>query len=203
MKRATRLMHLPKVIVGPYRPSIRRVAKTEVKPINNPNGIPQVSLQKPVQVHIPGIWPNTMEELYLTGLNFPLLIRLIQPNHFLHLQWKQVNHRYFLLDDVSVVDVSAPATQLLSNLGFENSSTTATGWNQVGASCCSSNATQIITSSCNSGSNCVRYQCGPELTYSFFGQHFTATPGLTYNISFYLKATGTGGQPTFCDVNVY
>ncbi|CAF4242449.1 unnamed protein product, partial [Rotaria magnacalcarata] len=113
------------------------------------------------------------------------------------------NHRYFFLDDASVVDVSVPATQLLSNPGFENSSTTATGWDQVGASCCSQNATQIINSSCNSGSNCLRYQCGPELTYSFIGQHFTATPGHTYNISFYLKATGTGGQPTFCDVNVY
>ncbi|CAF4465631.1 unnamed protein product [Rotaria magnacalcarata] len=47
MERTTRLMHLPKVIVGPYRPSIRRVNKTEVKPINNPNGIPQVSLSSP------------------------------------------------------------------------------------------------------------------------------------------------------------
>ncbi|CAF2066524.1 unnamed protein product [Rotaria magnacalcarata] len=113
------------------------------------------------------------------------------------------NHRYFFLDDVSVVDVSAPGTQLLDNPGFENSTTTANGWTLEAAGCCNSNAVQIITTGCHSGNNCVQYQCGPEVTYSFFGQDFAATIGNTYNISFYLKATGTGGQPTFCAVNIY
>ncbi|CAF4559870.1 unnamed protein product [Rotaria socialis] len=113
------------------------------------------------------------------------------------------NHRYFFLDDVSVVDVTATATQLLDNPGFENSTTTATGWTLQAAGCCNANAVQIITTGCHSGTNCVQYQCGPEVTYSFFGQDFAATIGHTYSISFYLKATGTGGQPTFCAVNVY
>ncbi|CAF1526406.1 unnamed protein product [Rotaria magnacalcarata] len=113
------------------------------------------------------------------------------------------NHRFFYLDDVSVVDITVPGPQLLDNPGFENSTTIVNGWILEAAGCCNSNAVQISTTGCHSGTNCVQYQCGPEITYSFFGQYFTATISHTYNISYYLKDTGTGGQPTFCAVNVY
>ncbi|CAF1028746.1 unnamed protein product [Rotaria magnacalcarata] len=106
------------------------------------------------------------------------------------------SHRYFYLDDV-------PSTQLLVNPGFENSISKATGWTTQAGGCCLSYAIQIIASTSHSDSNCLQYQCGPENSYSFFGQYFTATMGHTYNISYYLEVTGSGAQPTFYAVNVY
>jgi hypothetical protein len=123
----------------------------------------------------------------------------IQP--YLSFGFENDNHRQWWLDGVSVVDVTSPSGNLLSNPSFENSSTAITGWN-LQQGCCNANAANINTSGCIVGNNCLNFFCGPELTFSFIGQYFTAIVGHIYNISYYLKTSGTGGQPTFCDLSI-
>ncbi len=121
---------------------------------------------------------------------------------YLYFEFVNDNQRQWWLDDVSVVDATAGSGNLLSNPSFENSSTTVTGWNrQLG--CCNTNALNINTTGCFAGSNCINFYCGPENTYGIIGQNFTAIVGHTYNISYYLKTSGTGGKPTFCDVGIF
>ncbi len=124
----------------------------------------------------------------------------IQP--YLVFGFENDNHRQWWLDGVSVVDVTSPSGNLLSNPSFENSSTAIPGWS-IQQGCCSSSAANINTSGCAVGNNCLNFFCGPELTFSFIGQYFTAVVGHVYNISYYLKTGGSGGQPTFCDVGVW
>ena len=135
-----------------------------------------------------------------TQFSYVYLANITQP--YLSFGFEMGSHRQFYLDDVSVVDVNATNTQLLVNPGFENSTLTLTGWT-VQTGCCNSNAAQVITSSCYSGSNCLVYFCGLANIFSFLGQSFTATVGHTYSISYYLKTSGTGNQPTICAVSVY
>jgi hypothetical protein len=120
---------------------------------------------------------------------------------YLSFGFEMDNHRQFTLDGVSVVDITAPSGQLLNNPSFENSTATPTGWT-VQQGCCNSIAVLINTTACISGTNCLQYFCGPENTFSFLGQSFNAIVGHVYNISYYLKTSGTGGQPTLCTVSI-
>jgi hypothetical protein len=120
---------------------------------------------------------------------------------YLSFGFENDNHRVWLLDGVSVVDITVPSGQLLDNPSFENSSTAIPGWT-IQQGCCNSNAANINTTGCINGNNCLNYFCGPEKIFSFVGQYFDAIVGHTYNISYYLKTFGSGGQPTLCTVSI-
>jgi hypothetical protein len=105
---------------------------------------------------------------------------------------------YSYLDNVSVVDNSASSIQLLNNPGFENSTSSPTGWVQWCQSACGSGYGQVINNStCYSG-NCYVDHCQNMNYFDYLAQSFSATIGHTYTISFWLKQTG-GGQ---CEVYV-
>ncbi len=98
---------------------------------------------------------------------------------------------YNYLDDVSVVDNSAPSMQLLRNPSFENSTSTLTGWTTWCTSSCNSGYPGTITnSSCHSG-NCYIDHCH-QTDYDYLVQSFSAKIGDTYTISFWFQQTGTG-----------
>ncbi len=101
---------------------------------------------------------------------------------------------YNYLDDVSVVDSSAPTIQLLDNASFENS-TTLNGWTSWcgnSSNCGTGFPGQILAnSSCHSG-NCYYDHC--KTNYDYLSQSFTATVGSNYTISFWFSQTG-GGFP--------
>jgi hypothetical protein len=103
---------------------------------------------------------------------------------------------YTYLDNVSVVDNSASSIELLNNPGFENSTSSPTGWAQWCQSECGSGSGQVTTGgSCYSG-NCYMDHC--HNGYDYLVQSFSATIGHRYTISFWLSQTG-GGQ---CQVYV-
>ncbi len=98
---------------------------------------------------------------------------------------------YSYLDDVSVVDNSAPSIQLLNNPSFESSTTNLTGWTSWCSStgnCGVGNTGQVTNSTCHTG-NCYMDHC--HNNYDFLAQSFLATMGDTYTISFWLQQTGT------------
>jgi len=98
---------------------------------------------------------------------------------------------YIYLDDVSVVDNSAPSIQLLNNPSFENSTLNLTGWTAwcaTAANCGTGFPGQVMTnSSCHTG-NCYIDHC--HNSYDFLAQSFLATMGHTYAISFWLQQSG-------------
>ena len=136
-----------------------------------------------------------------TQFSFNYVANTTQP--YLSFGFETDDKSTFWLDGVSVVDIATPSAQLLVNPSFENSNSTLTGWT-VQQGCCNSTAAQITNTNCVKGNNCLRYLCGPENTFSFIGQNFTSVLGHTYNISYYLKTSATGGtsQPTFCTVSI-
>jgi hypothetical protein len=103
---------------------------------------------------------------------------------------------YTYLDDVSVVDNSAPSIQLLKNPSFENSTTNLTGWTTWCATTaiCFSTGNgfpgQVLAniSACHTG-NCYIDHC--HNNYDYLVQSFSATIGHIYTISFWLQQTGT------------
>ncbi|CAF0979971.1 unnamed protein product [Rotaria sp. Silwood1] len=105
------------------------------------------------------------------------------------------NNRQYYLDTVSVVDNNAITVQLLKNPGFENSTTTATGWVQWCTNMCSGHSGVI-----NSGTgcylsttgNCFMDNCYASTGIDFLGQSFPTTIGYTYKISFWLILGGSG-----------
>ncbi len=105
---------------------------------------------------------------------------------------------YNYLDSLSVVDNNASTIQLLNNPGFDNSTTTLTGWVTWCASGCGiGNAGQVLAnSSCYSG-NCYFDHC--QGNYDYVAQTFPATIGHNYTMSFCLKQTGTGPK---CYLNI-
>lgn len=107
------------------------------------------------------------------------------------------------LDDVSVVDQSAPMVELLNNPSFENSTLGPTGWVTWCASSCTGVGDRgvIATIGCHigSGSNCFTDHC--QTTYDYLGQSFSATIGNTYTISFWLKKTGGPLGTFYVDIN--
>jgi hypothetical protein len=107
---------------------------------------------------------------------------------------------YNYLDDVSVVDNSAPSMQLLNNPSFENSTSTLTGWTTWCTSSCTGGfpGTIINNSSCYSG-NCYIDHCR-QPDYDYLDQSFSATIGHTYTISFWFQQTGTGTMKFYATV---
>jgi hypothetical protein len=98
---------------------------------------------------------------------------------------------YSYLDDVSVVDTTAPLNQLLSNPSFESSTSDLTDWiTWCQSDCGNGNQGQVTTSSCYSG-NCYTDHC-QQPNFDFLAQSFSATIGNTYTISFWLQQTGYG-----------
>ena len=113
-------------------------------------------------------------------------------------------HDFYLLDTVSVVDVTLPLQQLLDNPGFDNSTGAFSGWDQWCASGCTG-GTQTppaddITTGCQSG-RCISINCGTGgSTPLLLGQSFSATIGHVYTISFWLQYSGGGGADMYVDV---
>jgi hypothetical protein len=98
---------------------------------------------------------------------------------------------YNYLDDVSVVDNSAPSIQLLQNPNFQNSTTTPTGWTQwcaTVANCGTGFPGTIISNSSCYTNNCYIDHC--HTNYDYLVQSFSATIGHTYTISFWLQQVG-------------
>jgi hypothetical protein len=105
---------------------------------------------------------------------------------------------YNYLDDVSVVDTSAPSIQLLQNPSFENSTSTLTGWVTWCASACGSGSQgQVTTTGCYSG-NCYVDHC--QNNYDYLAQSFSATIGHTYTISFWLYQVPAPGARFYADI---
>lgn len=139
----------------------------------------------------PGYGWTLFNDTYVANSTQPTLI----------FSFENDNQRKWWLDGVSVVDVNASNTQLLQNPSFDNSSSIATGWTTT-QGCCYSNATSIVSTVCTDGTYCLYFYCGPENAFGFLTQTFAAVVGHTYAISYYLKASGSGGQPTYCAVSV-
>ncbi len=111
---------------------------------------------------------------------------------------------YSYLDDISVVDNSAPSIELLDNSSFDNStSMPPIDWVTWCSSMCSNSGSSVsifTNSTCHSFTgNCYGNHCdsGPD----FLGQSFSATIGNSYTISFWLQQTGAGGANVYVDVN--
>jgi hypothetical protein len=104
-------------------------------------------------------------------------------------------NRYWYLDDVSIVDVTASTIQLLQNPSFDNSTTVLTGWTQYCTSTCPSGGTnsgQVAT-----GANCLSTNCYMDHCYGFgpidfLSQTFSTTVGHVYTISFWIQDYGSG-----------
>lgn len=92
------------------------------------------------------------------------------------------------LDDVSVVDSSAPNVELLDNSSFDNSTSVLTGWMTWCQSTCtgSSDEGQVTSSSCHTGSGTSCYIDHCQNGMDYLAQSFSATIGSTYIISFWI-----------------
>jgi hypothetical protein len=101
--------------------------------------------------------------------------------------------RYWYLDSVSVVDVTAPTIELLQNPGFDNSTTALTDWTQYCTSTCGSDAGKVVTSGCVSG-NCYMDHCNGGSEIDFLSQSGSTIIGHTYTISFWLLDSGSGAD---------
>ncbi len=103
---------------------------------------------------------------------------------------------YIYLDDVSVVDTASSSVQLLTNPGFENSSTALIGWGVWCSSNCGTGGAIYTGGNCHGGSgSCYKDQC--SLTSSdYLIQPFPAVVNRTYNISFWYYRLKSGGAPT-------
>ncbi|CAF1250646.1 unnamed protein product [Didymodactylos carnosus] len=86
----------------------------------------------------------------------------------------------FNLDDVSVASIVG-GTNLLTNGGFESSSSSYPGWTATGSSYNSN--FEIETSPVHTG--LYSFHNGVS-TMAYLGQSFAATIGTTYNVSFWL-----------------
>ncbi|CAF0901721.1 unnamed protein product [Adineta steineri] len=110
------------------------------------------------------------------------------------------------LDDISVTDITNPSMELLTNPGFENSTTTLTGWNAWCASTCGgSSAGHIVSGSdCRSSSNCYRGQCSSSGT-DYLIQSFTTTLNHVYTISFWQRSVrfSSGGASLYLYIDIF
>ena len=100
----------------------------------------------------------------------------------------------FYLDSVFVVDNNTPAQQLLSNPGFENSTTAPTGWiTSCELALCGSSASRIETSPLCSSGNCFESFCSAgRSSLTFLSQTFSTINGNTHTVSYMLKRTNIG-----------
>jgi hypothetical protein len=105
----------------------------------------------------------------------------------------------YYLDNVSVVDSSAPLIELLNNPSFENSTTSADDWFTSCQSTCGDVASQIFSGPQCSGSsgNCFMASCtSGGSSISSLSQSFVATIGNTYIISYMLNQAGGSNNGT-------
>ncbi|CAF0934604.1 unnamed protein product [Adineta ricciae] len=105
-------------------------------------------------------------------------------------------HKYWLLDDISVTYVST-GTNVLANGGFETGNLS--NWTQFCATntnCQGSNDRygQITGSSCRTGSFCYVDKCE---NYDYLVQSFPTVSGGQYIINFYLKLNNNGGTDRY------
>ena len=90
------------------------------------------------------------------------------------------------LDDISVIDNANPSIELIQNPGFENSTTSLTGWNLWCSSSCGFDSQGHLESSsnCHSSHNCFEDECDSSGT-DFLVQSFSTIVSHRYTISFY------------------
>lgn len=107
------------------------------------------------------------------------------------------------LDNVSVVDNSAPSIELLTNPSFENLNTSLTGWfTSCQGTCTGTPPTygQVVTSGCepSSGNNCYKDACqgGKDILF----QSFSAMISNNYTISFWLKQIGSPNSKIWVNI---
>lgn len=103
--------------------------------------------------------------------------------------------RVWFLDDVSIVDVADPNTQLLQNPSFDDSTTALTGWTQYCINTCPSgsiNAGQIASGSSCTSNNCYVDHCYGGGAFDLLSQSFPTVIGHIYTISFWIIDYGTG-----------
>jgi hypothetical protein len=106
--------------------------------------------------------------------------------------------RTYYLDDVSVVDINASNIQLLKNSSFENSTTVLNGWTLWCTTSCTPNGYVILVSGNDcylSNGTCFGVNCPGLSAITFLGQSFSAMIGHIYTISYWLMASGGGGNP--------
>jgi hypothetical protein len=114
--------------------------------------------------------------------------------------------RYWFLDNVSVVDVTAPAIQLIQNPSFDNSTSVLTGWTQYCTSTCpngTTNAGQVATGSNCTSTNCYMDHCYGGGAFDLLSQTYSTTVGHIYTISFMIIDYGTGpnaGSKAYVDI---
>jgi hypothetical protein len=100
----------------------------------------------------------------------------------------------WFLDDVSIVDVTTPSSQLLQNPSFDNSTTALTGWTQYCTSTCPSvNDAGKVTFGPNcTSTNCYVDHCYGGPVIDFLSQTVSTTIGHVYTISFSITDFGSG-----------
>jgi hypothetical protein len=104
------------------------------------------------------------------------------------------------LDDVSVVDIIAPNSELLVNGGFENGSLI--GWQVLCSSvnCGASGGVLVssLSSLCHMGSYCYEGAC--QGNYDYLRQSFPITIAHIYTISFWLYTDGDNHQAAYSNI---
>ena len=129
--------------------------------------------------HTPTVWTQF-------GFNFTAT----SPIQTLSFRFEVGLNDYYYLDDVSVVNVNAPGTQLLTNPSFENSPTTIVNWTVACSVMCSFKADLETGINCYLLLSCLRAMCnGHNETVS---QKFGTTIGDLYSVSFWLRLDAFG-----------
>jgi hypothetical protein len=101
------------------------------------------------------------------------------------------------LDDVSVVDNSAPGVRLLDNPSFENTTSPLAGWETWCQATCTGTGDegQVTSTGCHPGSGTYCYMDHCQTGMDYLGQSFPAISGHTYTISFWLyQVVGPGAK---------
>ena len=102
--------------------------------------------------------------------------------------------REYHLDEVSVISVTSPLTQLLTNPSFENSTSTPAGWTVGCESTCGGPAAHVLSgANCYLSSGlCFSAHCSSgRSAFILLSQSFNATIGNTYTITYQLIQTGS------------
>lgn len=90
------------------------------------------------------------------------------------------NNKDGYLDDVSVINLNASNSQMLTNGNFNTG--TLIGWQQICGTTCMGD---VASTSCNSAPSC--YHNGCQGATDFIRQPFVVTIGNVYTISFWIK----------------
>ncbi len=95
---------------------------------------------------------------------------------------------YWHLDDVSIVDINASSSEMLTNGDFESGNLS--GWELLCISGCAGTQGIVTNSNCHTGLYCYRDACTGH--YDFLRQTFITTMGHIYTLSFWIY---TDSQP--------